>query len=491
MDSIKKICCQNCGAEIMFSPGTQLLLCNFCGSEFQIESATDSEVKSVSSILPFSTTANQFEIAALKWLSEGDYTPDDILEGSLFNNQVGMYLPMWLFNGKYDGEWSASSGYDRIEEYWDKSYDGKKLVKKTRTVTDWRPSNGNCKGKFTFLATASNESSVPRSVKDFSHGVGFEAGELKEFKIEYTQGFSLIELELDSDEAWNYHGESQANNYVELQSRKRIPGDRYKDFYVNAVYDIDTKLSCYVPFWLRNYKYKDSEFYLYMDGTNVLRLDGVRPKDEERESIVSSIETKRNWGCGGFFVLGLLLFYALLDSDEDAAMGVMFGAMIVGLIFYYVQNKKVNTILEESKKVRQEKLAAKIQSIEANRQDDDMGGVGKNKYSKLSQSQMLEICTIINPSTEWSFHQKLDNDGIGTDLTFEFLSTDESIVQFNIHQPPNDAIRCYLKGNMDNDEVPFSKMKQIENYLNDVSGSNQGGSQPKSKNTSSSNNPSF
>ena len=92
---------------------------------------------------------------------------------------------------------------------------------------------------------------------------------------------------------------------------------------------------------------------------------------------------------------------------------------------------------------------------------------------------------------DYDFHQKLDNDGIGTDLTFEFLSTDESIVQFNIHQPPNDAIRCYLKGNMDNDEVPFSKMKQIENYLNDVSGSNQGGTQPKSKNTSSSNNPSF
>ncbi len=148
MESIKKIGCGNCGAELMFSPGTQLSLCNFCGSEFQIETAIDSKVKTVNSILPFSTTPNQFEIAALKWLSEGDYTPDDILEGSLFNNQVGMYLPMWLFTGKYDGEWSASSGYDRQEEHWDKSFDGKKLVKKTRTVTDWRPSNGNCKGDF-------------------------------------------------------------------------------------------------------------------------------------------------------------------------------------------------------------------------------------------------------------------------------------------------------------------------------------------------------
>ena len=339
MESIKKIGCGNCGAELMFSPGTQLSLCNFCGSEFQIETAIDSKVKTVNSILPFSTTPNQFEIAALKWLSEGDYTPDDILEGSLFNNQVGMYLPMWLFTGKYDGEWSASSGYDRQEEYWDKSFDGKKLVKKTRTVTDWRPSNGNCKGNFTFLATASNESSVPRSVKDFSHGVEFNAGELKDFKLEYTQGFSLIELELENDEAWNYHGESQANSYVESQSRQRIPGDRYKDFYVNAVYDINTKLSCYVPFWLRNYNYNESEFYLYMDGTNVLRIDGVRPKDAERENIVKDIETKRNWGCAGFVVLGLVLVMALMDSNEELAGG-LFGLLQLLVVFFIINRIK-------------------------------------------------------------------------------------------------------------------------------------------------------
>ena len=477
MEDLKKIGCDNCGGELIFSPGTQLSTCNFCGSEFNIQNATDVEVEKVDAILPFNTSSNQFEIAALKWLSDGDFTPDDILEGSLFNNQVGMYLPMWFFSGKYDGNWSASSGYDREEEYWGKSYDGKR-VQKTRTVTDWRPSSGRCNGDFTFLATASRDSSVPSSVKDFSHNVEFGRGEMKDFKAEYTQGFSLLKLELSSQEAWSIHGKSQASSYVRSQSKDRVPGDHFKDFYVDAVYDIKGKTSCYVPFWLRNYKYKDSGFHLYMDGTNVSRIDGVRPVDKERESVVKTIENTRNYGCAGIAVLGIaiLLIYIYsvpYESDPEVSLFLILSPIVIGGIFYYIQNQRKNTILADSKKVRQDKLAARIKSL-----GPINGGGGNNKYSNLSKEQMLEVCKLINPHTQWEFHQICDNDGIGTDDCYEFISpdyledfdgvdppADKKCIQFNIHQPSHNAIQCYSRGDWDNDAVPSDKIQLIDNYL--------------------------
>ena len=375
MSDFKKISCKNCGGELIFSPGTQLSTCNFCGSEFDIENSSDTKIKSVDKILPFSTTDDEFEIAALIWLSEGELTPDDILEGSLFNNQVGVYLPMWLFDGRYDGSWSASSGYERIEEYIGKSFDGKKLETKTRTVTDWRPSNGSCKGDFQFLATASSESSIPANVKAFSHNVEVTHNNLKDFKTEYTQGFSMIELELDPDNCWNLFGKIQAEYFVERLTKKRIPGDKYKDFYVDAVYDLNKKTSCYVPFWLRNYKYKDDGFHLYMDGTNTLRFDGERPVDYERRNVLKEIDKSRNIGCGIFVGIAIVI---LQLSDPDIYGPLFWVIAVIAGIFYYKQEQKKKTIIKESLVIRKEKLNAKINSIKS--------GTAQNKTNDKTPS---------------------------------------------------------------------------------------------------------
>jgi len=361
MTEFKKISCENCGGELIFSPGTQLSSCNFCGSEFNIQDSKDTQFKSVEKILPFSTTKEEFEIAALEWLSEGDLTPDDILESSMFNNQVGVYLPMWMYEGRYDGSWSASSGYNRIEEYVGKSYDGKKLETKTRTVTDWRPSNGNCKGDFQFLATASADSSIPSSVKAFSHDVEITRNNLKDFKAEYSQGFSLLEIQLESDECWDLHGEWQANHYVESVTKKRIPGDKYKDFYVDAVYDLTNKVSCYVPFWLRNYKYSNEDFHLYMDGSNTLRINGERPIDKGRSAEVDKLNTQGSIGCGVAAVFGFIPFLA--EADEDFSGPFFWIMAVVGIIWMWRKLSQKDKLIQESKDRRQVKLEQKINAI--------------------------------------------------------------------------------------------------------------------------------
>jgi len=361
MTEFKKISCENCGGELIFSPGTQLSACNFCGSEFNILNSSDTQVKTVEKILPFNTTTNEFEIAALKWLSEGDLTPDDILDSSLFNNQVGVYLPMWMYEGRYDGSWSASSGYTRIEEYVGRSLDGKKLETKTRTVTDWRPSNGNCKGDFQFLATASSESSIPTNVKVFSHHVNVTRNNLKDFKTEYTQGFSLLEIQLDSDNCWDLFGRVQADHYVERESKKRIPGDTYKDFYVDAVYDLNKKTSCYVPFWLRNYKYSNVDFHLYMDGTNTSRIDGKRPVDKERKGVLKAIDQSRNIGCFIFIVIAFIPLIAQVDPDFSG--GFFWVVAIIGIIYAVVKEKEKTKIINESKQIRKNKLEARISAL--------------------------------------------------------------------------------------------------------------------------------
>ena len=95
-----------------------------------------------------------------------------------------------------------------------------------------------------------------------------------------------------------------------------------------------------------------------------------------------------------------------------------------------------------------------------------------NKYSFLSKEQMLHICKLIHNETVWNFFQYLDNDGKGNDDCFEFTSSDGSCIQFNVHQPEHDEIRCYLKGDWDNDEVPLDKVDVIDEYLSNLENKN-------------------
>ena len=103
-----------------------------------------------------------------------------------------------------------------------------------------------------------------------------------------------------------------------------------------------------------------------------------------------------------------------------------------------------------------------------------------NKYTNMSEDEMLGVCYIINPNAKWHFNQLLDNDGNGTDDCYEFLSDHDDIIQFNIHQSVDDEIRCYLGGDIDNDDLPEDKIILIDSFINrqyhiEESQSNSGG----------------
>lgn len=365
---LKKIGCSNCGAELIFDPGTQMTNCNFCGSQFQIEKAQDEEIATPDGILPFKVTKENYEQAVLSWLSEGDYTPDDILNSTIFESVNGVYLPMWFYKGRYNGNWSASSGYDRTETYLGKDSKGK-TVEKTRTVTDWRPSSGQCSGEFAILAFAGAGKGIKSDIAVYAHGTSFNRGDLKPYDPKYTMGFNLIEYTVDESDTWDTLGKIQANSFVETETKPRIPGDRYKDFYVDALYDKENPLRTYVPFWITNYKYSDKDFHVYMDGTSTRRINGVRPEDQARKDVIKKLKNK-------IMIIGIAVtllatviaakianYDVVYESDRTAAPAII--TFIIGIIVSAVISViKVNKILNDSKARRQEILKNRLNSTE-------------------------------------------------------------------------------------------------------------------------------
>lgn len=355
--SLKKIGCSNCGAELLFDPGTQMSNCNFCGSSFEITNANDEAIIVPDGILPFSVTIDEYNKKALEWLSEGDYTPDDILGGSQFSSSNGLYLPMFFFTGKYSGNWSASSGYERREYYTEWSESQKKYVEKSRTVTDWRPSSGSVAGDYAILSYAGNSENIDESVAVYAHGTSFKRGEMKPYDIKFTQGFSLLEYKKDEYDAWDKYGFSQLELITELDAKKRVPGDKHKDFYCDVSKSDDTFIRVYVPFWITYYKYKNKKYHVHMDGSSISRIEGKKPVDENRKKEVNKKFIKGHVALVvSVIAFCFVVFGDLSENQQSEYWPFIIGLFVLSAVLYGIGSYQKNKIISESKQRRKEIL---------------------------------------------------------------------------------------------------------------------------------------
>lgn len=363
--SLQKISCDSCGAELIFNPKSQSTLCNFCGSTFEIEKAEKNlELILPDGILPFRVTKDQFKTGMLEWLSEGDYTPDDILSSSVFDEYNGVYLPMYFFSGQYSGNWSASSGYERQEEYTTRDSQGR-LVRKTRTVTDWRPSNGQIGGSYNILAFAGNPD-INADVVLFCQDTGLNKGAIKEFDIKYTLNFSLLEFITPEDQSWDALGQVQLDSLGKSDIKTRIPGDTYKDLRYDLSFKHKSIGKYYIPTWVAFYKYSGEEYHVCFDGSELSRKDGSRPVDEKRQKAAKMKFMHGHVGLGA--TAGLLLFTIFGIGTRDPAFDAMFSfSMILGgitILLYIIGYFRKKNLLKRSKIKRQE-ILNKIKSGES------------------------------------------------------------------------------------------------------------------------------
>lgn len=350
---LKEIKCSNCGGEVQFDPSTQLTVCNFCGSTFDIKQAKNVDVIEPDGIIPFKVTRELFNNSVLDWLSQGDFTPDDVLTGSVLKNISGIYLPFYSFDGSYAADWSASSGYYRKETYTEyvTKYENNRShqvpVTKTRTVTDWRPSSGKVNGAFSELGIAS--AALPNEYASFCEDATWERGSVKDFDIRVTTGFVMEAFSVSPDSSYDSRVQKKVSAIVDAHIAKVVPGDTKKDIqWTGSVNKVATNV--YLPFWLAAYAYNGKKYSCALDGQNCGRITGVKPIDEDRVKTIKSYFLPFYLTIALYVIIAGLFF--LSDGLREGAYRVLIGGLfpvaMAGIIATYRKNK----LLTKSKRLR-------------------------------------------------------------------------------------------------------------------------------------------
>lgn len=364
--TLKEIECSNCGGTIHFVPTTQLIVCNYCGTTFNIEHAKNDEIEQPDGIVPFKVTKEQFDSALMNWLIQGDYTPDDILNNSNFKNVSGLYMPFYLVQGTYNGSWSALSGIDRQEQYTEyvkkSRWVGNREVEYTepetryRTVTDWTPVTGGVNGNFIFLGLAANVvKKLPDNVALYFETTGWQEGELKPFDPRVISGFGIENFDLSQNEVIQLRIDPKLNNKIYSECYGMVPGSHAQNLTFNAQKQIVSVKKIFLPYWVVSFNYKDKIYTCAVDGQYVTRIIGNKPVDDERKNKIKSYFTAFK-AMIGLYIAGLIIFtFTDYRFTYTHGMFALFGIIVVALIGGWAQIQK-DTIIKKSQKLRMELL---------------------------------------------------------------------------------------------------------------------------------------
>ena len=307
-------------------------------------------------IIKNKVSEENFEEIVYDWLSDGDYTPDDIIENIITEHNLELF-PVHYYNCSYTGEVSASLGYTHEESYWVYNPETKRQEKRTKTVTTWRPHFEKVNGKVgTVLYMGESRFDF---LRPFIESTRWSKNEL--VKIDDDAGHQLAKkYKKDLTQAWNETGINEsyrkATNYI----KNNLPSTLVNNFKANLKFNVFARGSAMIPFWIFMYDYKGKKYYVSVDGNNPDRIDGKKPENKKRKYTVIAVR----W-IGWLSTIFLawtgagILFEEANNSNyrgyrEWIALG---GFIVLFAILGFIIERIVKNIKTESKQRRQEKLA--------------------------------------------------------------------------------------------------------------------------------------
>ncbi len=201
-------------------------------------------------------------------LSQSDETPADIL-GSKFGEVIERTVDYVIADVSVTMSYSGSIGYDSEEIYYERNSKGEP-VKKTRTITDWKPYNGVTTYESTESAYSGTDANLPKLKS------------VKNVQLESEEISTPVEVDGATINSIKYSAEFGCRLSI------KWPGDRKKDEHYNAKSTCDNFIVIRIPFYEMEYEYKGTKYSVCALAINEPHMAFTNPKTAESELVTDT-----------------------------------------------------------------------------------------------------------------------------------------------------------------------------------------------------------
>jgi phage FluMu protein Com len=335
--------CANCHSTLSRADRFETQIkCPYCGTVNEVTGIMNREVAAPERIIPFTTTEDDFEQAICKFFVDQDYTVNDIFDRVHMENIASVYLPMYLFEGKYEASYSCSVGYHETENSGGK----------TRTITRWQPASGTAKSNYAFLSLAFDGQEIIPELAEWTKTFHYDPLTAQAFKPELItgKGYQILPHNLDRETTWHKWGANAVEQLARQEAYRQLPsGEQIRDFKSTFNYDkIHDGRLFLAPFRFVYYNYEDQKYFVLFDGLGK-NIHGTTPTDRKRYKTVKKLQLLGKWSSSA----GIVLAVSVGVATSSPVAGAIVGALAwLGLKFY--SRFKVKRIIENARNIRRE-----------------------------------------------------------------------------------------------------------------------------------------
>ena len=280
--------------------------------------------------------------------------------------------------------YSASIGYDRIEEYWDKEktseyVNGRRIeyladVQKTRVVTDWHPYSGCIIRDVSCIVL--NEEGYQNAPKENNRLVPV-------FKSIKTQSFALegnATVSLQALDAVKYNCETL------VKSEINFPGDQTEGEVYNAKTQVKT-LVCYkLPYYEVEFVYQDKKYLASGFACGDPNVETEIPPNNVNieQSVYEKVESYKVGSIFSWIGCFICFMIALFGDQSNVQWAWVFALslLVLAIVLSQKKNEKYN---ELTKKLNDENKKQKLDNL--------VNALELRKYSELTEDETSAFST--------------------------------------------------------------------------------------------------
>ena len=264
--------CRSCQAISVMDAKRQAQRCEFCGSAELVPYTEAKDAFRPESVLPFTIGEDKARDGIRAWYGRLWLAPNKLKRAALTDTVKGVYLPYWTFDARADASWTAEAGH---YYYTTETYTDGSGRTQTRQVrqTRWEPAAGRLQHVFDDDLVCASVGVHPELLRGVEP---FPTGELKTYDAAYVAGWIVERYQIDLVGAAKAAREAMDEELRRLCAAQ-IPGDTYRNLDVRAVYSGQTFKHILAPVWLLSYHFGSRSFQAVMNGVTGM-IQGEYPK---------------------------------------------------------------------------------------------------------------------------------------------------------------------------------------------------------------------
>jgi hypothetical protein len=264
--------CQSCQAISVLDPARQAQRCEFCGSAQLVAYEQTKDAFRPESVLPFKISEDKARDGIRSWYGKLWLAPNALKRRALTDTVKGIYLPYWTFDAHVDATWTAEAGH---YYYTTESYTDSGGRTQTRQVQHvrWEPAAGSLTHFFDDDLVCASVGVHPALLRGIEP---FPTKDVVAYDPGYVAGWVVERYQIDLASA-----AKAAREAMDAQLRQmcaaQVPGDTYRNLQVHANYSGQTFKHILAPVWLLSYTFGAKAFQAVMNGVSGA-IQGEYPK---------------------------------------------------------------------------------------------------------------------------------------------------------------------------------------------------------------------